>query len=118
MHCPGYNATSEIECSGNGFCNDTEGICTCDADWFSLDCARYCDNIVTCSGHGKCDMYGYCDCEGGYSGDSCTPEEKNGNDYRGVIIGVSVTVGVLAMAGGILLFLRWRKRRGYEPLRY
>lgn len=115
MHCPGFNATSDLECSGNGNCNATDGICSCDAGWFAEGCAKYCDNQETCSGRGVCNENGDCVCEKGYEGIGCNEEEKKpGNEA--IIIGVAVSAGVVTMVAGIVFFVKWRRHRGYSSL--
>lgn len=82
--CPGYNATSGVECSGNGQCDAQLGICTdgvitnapgCFPGWRGDSCnARGCPsrNGQFCSGQGFCEVDGRCTCQAGYIGSACS----------------------------------------------
>jgi len=70
-------------CSGHGGCNDTVGVCTCDADWTG----QFCDTqlcSLNCSSRGLC-VSGSCVCDEHYMGQLCEyercPGDCNGNGY-------------------------------------
>jgi hypothetical protein len=112
MHCPGYNTSLEMECSGNGACNGATGTCSCQPGWYNEDCQTYCDPSVTCSGHGICSIAGTCECEDGFEGDGCAEkehEDKPGG-HTGVIVGLTLT-GALLLIAAVAVFVVIRKRR-------
>jgi hypothetical protein len=60
------------DCSGHGVC--FEGMCACEDGWIGPGCSheeakKQCKS--GCSGHGKCDEKGACQCDTNYSGEHC-----------------------------------------------
>ncbi|GMH98593.1 hypothetical protein TrST_g2503 [Triparma strigata] len=83
--CPG-----EIACSGQGTCDSTTHVCSCQAGFYGGNCAlRECpkglswfsypsgneqahDTLVECSNMGTCDnSVGTCECAAGFFGEAC-----------------------------------------------
>lgn len=69
------------ECSSNGLCDRTSGLCQCFNSWESANCERRsCFN--QCSGHGQCvpthnNSVPQCLCDPEYSGGDCSIEIFN-----------------------------------------
>ena len=53
-----------------------DGACSCNPGKFGILCERSCSDKNTCSGNGKCSTEGYCICNDGFSGTSCSNPEK------------------------------------------
>lgn len=53
------------------------GTCTCDEDYYGVDCSKYCSPTQSCSGHGTCDKNGQCVCDPGNYGSQCTCNAQN-----------------------------------------
>lgn len=65
--------TCPTNCSGNGTCDTSTGLCTCTGGYTGPNCAPIpCPN--NCSEHGTCDKTkGVCTCTDGYTGINCAP---------------------------------------------
>jgi len=130
-------------CSGNGECTlgDTGVICSCASGWEGNDCsAGQCIN--NCNGNGECVLEegvgnGTCYCSAGWSGPNCaqsTPSSistggsstgenlKNnpspsspGLSERSIfIIAFTIVAGLLAIAGAVAWWVRYRRVHGAE----
>ncbi|KAN0014898.1 hypothetical protein ACTFIU_001218 [Dictyostelium citrinum] len=80
---------------GNGYCDTSKGVCSCNLDWQSIDCSipyRNCpmglsgDSSIRCSGLGSCNnQTGSCTCDSAYQGSDCSlPFKKCPMDADGV----------------------------------
>jgi len=53
------------DCSMNGVCISSEGVCLCNEGFFGQNCADFCLDRVTCNDRGYCNDMGICVCDGG-----------------------------------------------------
>ncbi len=63
--------------SNNAACN-SEGICTCNSNYFGTFCETFCDPLSTCSGNGYCNSAGLCSCNPFYFGSNCSVKCEHG----------------------------------------
>ena len=96
IHCPTGALTQDgtyIECSGQGTCNTTTGVCTCtDPGITNPSCyGKACPvgtNGKACSANGSCNAEtGACVCQSGWTGDDCSTQtcpSTYGNICNGV----------------------------------
>jgi len=63
----------DMDCSLKGFCY--QDSCSCFQEYFGSVCSIYCNDRITCSGHGYCDFSGTCNCNPNWSGPSCSSNE-------------------------------------------
>ena len=119
LHCPGYNATSDEECSGLGECNSTTGVCVCEDNYYGNSCSQFCDTESTCSGHGSCSDSGKCLCAHGYYGDDCANEDKKSNLSESEKIFIGIGVGFFTICAATIGYIIYRRRKmnGYEHIR-
>jgi len=60
------------DCSMNGVCISSEGVCMCDEGYYGKNCADFCQDKISCNDRGYCDNMGHCVCDDSeYFGD-CT----------------------------------------------
>jgi hypothetical protein len=70
----GVNCTMPCDCSGNGRCRRSDGVCECVAGYIGTRCEMACLRTAEgiCGGHGRCVGSGQCSCirssENGYWG--------------------------------------------------
>jgi len=73
VSCP--TSTEYYDCSGNGICNGSIGVCDCGVGWSGSDCSvAVCAGSSTCSGSGVCvnsTSPPICNCDTGFDGDYC-----------------------------------------------
>ena len=120
LTCPYDPFTGEL-CSGHGACaagdsNSTTGICSCDNDWFGVDCSIHC-TVVDCRelkglAFPQCNpLTGACECStnpGRFVGDLCQDCDEN---YWGSQCNVYALAMVmdLAMVHGRAIATRMRR---------
>jgi len=62
-----------LDCSHHGVCDESTGMCTCDAGWTGDGCETLskCESLNRCSGNGHCHA-GRCLCFAGFTSDDCS----------------------------------------------
>ena len=74
QQCPKCGANGNVTCGGpnRGTCRD--GSCHCERRWNGPCCdepEEVCPDDYLCY-HGRCNAFGHCDCDPGYTGDDCS----------------------------------------------